>query len=859
MRKKEPCFGGVKFLISLVVGLAWVSSAGAAHERILHNFVNLPNGASPQASLIADAAGNLYGTTYAGGEHGLGAVFRLSQGSDRVWTERVIYSFLGGTDGANPTGGLIWDSAGSLYGTATNGGYSTSSVCFGGCGVVFKLMPVSGGKWLETVLYSFRGYSNRDGSSPYAALVFDSQNNLYGTTGYGGARNSGTVFELTSTSGGGWSESVLYAFSGETDGTLPSAPLAFDKAGNLYSTTQYGGDLSCGTGDYHGCGTVFELTSPAKGVWKEVVLYNFEGSPVFFPYLSTSVIVDSRGDLYGTTSKLRGSVFRLKRNGKGKWNYETLYSFAGGADGAGPAAGLISDAVGRLYGTTASGGVIPGNTYCPGKYGCGTIFELTPHSGGTWTERVLHKFSGGKDGASPLASVNTDNAGNLYATASEGGGSGCEYLVIGCGAVVRLSPARAGKWAADALYEFASSDGSQPQSPLIADGAGNLYGTTNAGGNGSGCPYGCGTLFKLSRSSGGKWSRRVLYNFTGMNGDGAFPLGNLTFDAAGNIYGATQFGGASGYGTVFKLMPGSGGSWDEAVLYSFAGGRDGAYPGAGLTSDLAGTLYGTTRDGGGNYQSCQFGCGTVFQLSPSGNVWKETILRSFTGANGDGAIPTASLIFDDGNLYGTTSNGGSLSCQFGCGTVFQLSPSRNVWKETIVYNFTGTNGDGAYPLGTLILDDAGELYGTTYEGGMANHCGVGFTGCGTVFKLTRRSEGAWAETILYNFGSYVGDGRFPATGLTFDIGTNLYGTTLGGGTNLAGTVFKLAQSSGGEWTESVVHTFAGYPSDGGYPAASLNLDAEGHIYGTTGAGGTGGGASDYPIIPGGGVVFEITP
>jgi uncharacterized repeat protein (TIGR03803 family) len=867
MRSEKLCSGAKRFLIALVVALVSADSTWAAQEKILHDFVDLPHGANPQSSLTADAAGNLYGTAYGGGKHAAGAVFRLSKGSDGVWTESVLYSFFGLADGGNPIGSLIWDSAGSLYGTTTYGGYSNSGGCNGGCGVVFKLTPGSGGNWSQSVLYSFRGYQG-DGSNPSAALVFDSGGNLYGTTQYGGPSNSGTVFKLTPAPSSGWTESVLYAFSGGADGAYPGAGLTFDKVGNLYSTTASGGDLNCG--GFPGCGTVFELVLQTNGTWKETVLHNFQGTPAFLN-LSTSVLVDSHGDLYGTTSTgefFYGSVFRLRRHARDDWNYETLYSFAGGKDGYAPSAGLIFDARGRLYGTTQYGGVISGQTPCPYQIGCGTVFEITPHSGGASTENVLHRFTGGGDGAQPLASLISDQSGNLYTPASAGGGGGCDYFSVGCGVVLKLSPRRGGKWAADALYHFAASDGYSPQSTLIADSSGDLYGTTNAGGEGPGyfegiggqdCPYGCGTVFMVTRSSGGNWNRKVLYSFTGISGDGSFPWGNLTFDGAGNLYGTTEFGGAYGWGTVFELMPSSGWGWKEIVIYSFTGTSDGSQPVAGLIFDAAGNLYGTTSLGGDN-PSCSDGCGTVFKLSPSGNAWTETVLYSFAGTNGDGAIPTASLIFDAaGNLYGTTSLGGGGDCGIGhCGTAFQLSPVTGGWKETVLHAFIGANGDGAGPQGNLTLDDGGDLYGTTFEGGTRNnYCPMGTT-CGTVFKLTHRS-GAWKETTIHSFGSHDGDGTFPAAGLTFDVAGNLYGTTGGGGAKDWGTVFKLARSSGGDWTESVIHSFAGYPSDGADPIANVTLDSEGNLYGTTSVGGAGGGGGFGGFQSFGGTVFEIRP
>jgi uncharacterized repeat protein (TIGR03803 family) len=646
---------------------------------------------------------------------------------------------------------------------------------------------------------------------------------------------------------------------------VPGVALVFDKAGNLYGTTALGGDPNC-VGNYgrSGCGTVFELAPQANGAWKEITLYSFQGSQTFSE-LSTNLAIDSNGDLYGTTSTGQspdGSVFRLRSDAKGNWIYKTLYAFAGGSDGAFPSAGLILGAAGRLYGTTADGGVI-GNTTCLNQNGCGTIFELAPHSGDTWSERVIHRFSGGRDGSTPSAALTSDQTGNLYTTAYNGGGGGCDYLSAGCGAVLKLSRSMQGKWTADPIYDFAASDGFDPLGPLIADSSGNLYGSTNAGGKGPGhlygvggqqCPYGCGTVFKLSRSSGGQWSRSLLYSFTGTNGDGAFPWGNLTFDDAGNLYGTTQWGGANGQGTVFELVPTSDGKWKATVIYSFAHGNsgDGAEPVAGLIFDAAGNLYGTTLVGGvGEY-------GTVFKLSFSGGAWRETVLYGFAGGDGDGIFPTASLVFDNaGNLYGTTSGGGSPSCQLGCGTVFKLSPSGNAWKETVLYYFDGP--DGAYPQGNLILDDESDLYGTTNEGGkISKYCQLPVSGCGTVFKLTHHAGSAWTKTILYSFASYAGDAAFPGAGLTFDVAGNLYGTSAGG-TKSLGTVYKLTPSSGGKWTESILHDFAGYPSDGGVPATNVSFDAEGNLYGTTSVGGTGGGASFGGFRSFGGTVFEITP
>jgi uncharacterized repeat protein (TIGR03803 family) len=848
-----------------VLSFVSTSPTWAARDKLLHNFVNLPTGANPQAELVADSAGNLYGTTSTGGEHALGAVYQLSRQHIGHWTAKAIYSFTynfqgKSTDGSTPIGGLVRDSAGNLYGTTAYGGYSDDSTCNFGCGVVFKLSPASGGKWTETVIYRFKGPGFGDGANPQVTLVFDSLGNLYGTTLVGGKYDAGTVFELASNVGGEWTEKIVYSFSGGSDGSEPAASLTFDKSGNLYGTTLIGGDLYCDQQNYRGCGTVFQLVPQNNGQWKESVLHAFEYY-LTFQNLSTSLVVDSQGNIFGTTfggEFFYGSVFRLAPSA-GKWIYTTLHVFAGGRDGALPAAGLISDTAGNLYGTTQFGGEPPGGTVC-NSFGCGTIFELTPNSS-DWTEMILHRFTGRQDGAEPTARL-LELGGSLYITASSGANDGCDYLLMGCGTALKLSPGRSGKWTAEPLYDFTAVDGFDPQGPLIADGEGNFYGTTNQGGRGPGyfegnggqdCPYGCGTVFKLVRSSSGSWTRTIVYSFTGINGDGSFPAGNLVFDPNGNLYGTTEWGGKNGVGSVFELMPTSNGTYKEFVIYSFASTSDGARPLAGLVFDKEGNLYGTTQFGGS--QKCS--CGTAFELSPSGGAWKERILYSFTGTNGDGAIPKASLVFDSaGRLYGTTSLGGGGACGGFCGTAFQLSPVNGRWTETVLYSFGAFKGDGAPPVGGLVLDGSGNLYGATSGGGSAKHCGIGFTGCGTIFRLTPGEGGAWTETILYNFGNYPGDAKFPAAGLTFDAEGALYGV---GGGSKQGSVFKLTPVSGGKWTEGVIYRFAGYPSDGAGPASGVIFDAEGNLYGTTSAGGAGGGGGYGGFQSFGGTVFKITP
>ena len=329
---------------------------------------------------------------------------------------------------------------------------------------------------------------------------------------------------------------------------------------------------------------------------------------------------------------------------------------------------LTMDAADNLYGTTEEGG-----TVCPGV-GCGVVWKLAPNPKGSRTVNLLHQFGGG-DGAAPHAGVVLDAAGNLYGTTQDGGGSGT-VCSGGCGVVFKLAPNPDGTWTESVLHRFTGPDGNQPLAGLNFDAAGNLYGTTLYGGTQEE-----GTVFKLAPNSNGTWTESVLYSFTGP--DGAGPAAGLTFDAAGNLYGTTIYGGPAGCngetgemcGVVFKLAPNPDGTWTESVLHSFfTAGDDGAGPYAGLTLDEAGNLYGTTVQGGS--AACTDGCGVVFKLVPSADgTWTESVLHRFTGG-ADGAGPWAGLVFDAaGNLYGTTIQGGSAACTNGCGVVFKLAPT----------------------------------------------------------------------------------------------------------------------------------------------------------------------------------------
>jgi hypothetical protein len=321
--------------------------------------------------------------------------------------------------------------------------------------------------------------------------------------------------------------------------------------------------------------------------------------------------------------------------------------------------------------------------------------------------------------------------------------------------------------------------------------------------------YGWGTVFELKRTKAG-WKELVLYSLMG-GVDGANPASNLMFDKAGNLYGTTQGGGSNtkcnSCGTVFELTPSNGG-WSHIVLYSFAGGADGAYP-SGLTSDKVGNLYGTTA--GTNQGDCQFQFGTAFKLKLSNGRWIESVLHTFSGS--DGALPSSGLVFDKaGKLYGTAAWGGD-----GGGVVFQLQHTKAGWNETTLYSFTNRT-DGMNPGGNLFVDNAGNLYGATTVGGC----------CGTLFKLTR-SGGQWVYSLIYQFD--LSHGQYPVGGLVQDAKGNFYGATVSGGANQQGTVFQL-QEHHNSWNEFVLYSFQG-GSKGSYPASGVIFGSDGNLYGTT--------------------------
>jgi uncharacterized repeat protein (TIGR03803 family) len=397
-------------------------------------------------------------------------------------------------------------------------------------------------------------------------------------------------------------------------------------------------------------------------------------------------------------------------------------------------------------------------------------------------------------------------------------------VVAVCAITVILATSAAGA----SLKTIYKMNASTSDAPLVRDAAGNLYGTTEDGGN-TACSGGCGTVFELSPTAAGGWKFTALHKFTG-GADGELIYAGLALDASGNVYGTALRGGKYGFGDVFELSPVSGGGWKFSVLYSFQNTNDGANPSQGVTLDASGNVFGVSNT-------------TVFELSPvSGHGWKYKTLHVLRGLQ----YPMSVTLDPAGNIFGVTADGGitNANCLNGCGTAFELTQVAGVWKYTLLYAFTG-NADGAMPLGSLTLDALGNLYGVSGLGGNIDSCPYG---CGTVFELTP-SGSAWTETVLLAF-DYT-DGEQPHGQLVFDASGNLYGTTeFDSASNCAcGVAYELTPGSAGNWTQTVLHVFAG-GSDGSFPYAGLVSDGSGHFYGTTESGGN---------TTGTGTVFEVTP
>jgi uncharacterized repeat protein (TIGR03803 family) len=761
---------GRELVLALLVRLFWLTvlmlptfcaKAGAVLTT-LHSFTDSPNGWDAYAGLVQGGDGYFYGTTWVGGMHGWGSVFKI----DTNGALTSLYSFTGGNDGGQLRSGLVQGSDGFFYGTTEYGG--ASGFGYNGFGTVFRIST----NGALTTLYSFTGAN--DGARPFAGLGQGSDGYFYGTTVFGGTNKAGTIFRI-STNG-----ALTSLYSYDNGGGVPRTGLVQGSDGYFYGTIEYSG--------MHGWGSVFKITT--NGVLTS--LYSFTGTnDGANPF--AGLVQGSDGYFYGTTdyggTNKAGTVFRISTNGA----LTSLYSFTGTNDGAQPQSRLVQGTDGYFYGTTQYGGAST-NQYGQGQ---GTVFKIDTNGALT----TLWSFTGGNTGAYPTAGLVQGRDGNFYGTTSGGtpslstvfqisatgalttlyaftGGNDGSYpqagLVKGSdgyfygttryggtnrtGSVFRIGT----DGALTNLYFFTgANDGANPLAGLVQGSDGYFYGTTESGGttnfNIDSENFGNGTVFKISTNG----VLTSLHSFTGTN-DGAQPQSRLVQGNDGYFYGTTYYGGAytnqygQGQGTVFKIDT----NGALTTLWSFTGGNDGAMP-KGLVEGSDGYFYGTTVFGG------RYDWGAVFRISTNGAL---TRLYSFTGGN-DGAIPTGLVQGCDGYFYGTTGFGGT----YGDGNVFRISTNHAL---TTLYSFTGGN-DGRGPAAGLVQGSDGYFYGTTDYGGT-------YTNYGTVFRISTNG----ALTSLYSFTG-INDGEGPEAELVQGNDGNFYGCTVDSGLGGAGTIFRL--------------------------------------------------------------------
>ncbi|HUB68674.1 MAG TPA: choice-of-anchor tandem repeat GloVer-containing protein [Candidatus Methylacidiphilales bacterium] len=672
------------------------------------------DGSKPYASMILSGS-TLYGTTSAGGSSGNGTVFKVNTDGSGFST---LYTFTGGSDGAVPVSSLVL-SGNTLYGTASQGG--------SGYGTVFKVNTNGSG---FTILYSFTDQS--DGANPLGGLVL-SGSTLYGTTN-GDSGSPGTIFKI-STSGTGFA--TVYGFTGGSDGQAPEAALIL--SGNtLYGTASTEGDEEAEAG------TVFKVNTDGSGF---TLLYTFlAGDDGADP---TSALVLSGSTLYGTTSEAgsggAGTVFSVSTTGT---NFTVLHGLSPASDGVDPNAGLVRSGS-ALYGAAVSGG----------SGGNGTLFSLST-SGGSFTN--IHNFTAGNGGNSSLAGMILSDS-TLYGTT---------YGSLGPGSFGTIFTINTSGSGYSTLYSFSGgNDGGAPDGELAMSG-GTLYGTASQGGSG-----GSGTVYSIGTSGSGF---TVLHSFSpttnGLtNSDGFDPVAGVVL-SGNTLYGAAEYGGTNGNGTIFKVNTDGTGF---TILHTFSAfgvgtttNSDGGFPGGGLIIS-GGTLYGTTVSGGSG------GSGTVFSISTNGTNFDT--LYNFTGGD-DGAGPYANLTLSGTTLYGTTSFGGAN----GTGTLFSTSTGGTDFAllHTFGALVSGDNSDGSSLFSGLTLSGS-TLYGTAFYGGAY--------GNGTLFSV---STGGSNFTVWHNFGTLAQPtmtntyGAHTAADLVFTGGV-LYGTATDGGNAGYGTVFSV--------------------------------------------------------------------
>jgi uncharacterized delta-60 repeat protein len=672
---------------------------------VLGTFGYSSTGDLPETGLLEDSNGNLFGTTTGGGTHGSGTVFEVVAGSNTV---TPLASFDGSMTGTNPTGRMAMDSQGDLFGTTLGGGANNA-------GTVFEFIARSG-----TIVPLAAFSLNTTGQSAVGGLVRDGQGDLFGTTQEGGADGYGTVFEVVA---GSNTITPLASFDGQTTGADPYGELTLDQTGDLFGTTLAGGP------SYYG--TVFEVVAGSSTITRLAAFTTGNGANP-----SGSVSLDSQGDLFGTTQSGGahgdGTVFEVVA---GSGSITALVSFGPSSFGGAPNSGMVMDSQGDLFGATSVG------------FGTQDVESLFEIAAGSHTATQLASFShSAYEFQWPLL---VDSNGNLFATTTSGGPGNV-------GTVFELP---SGSGAITSLASFVQEqDGSSPNGGLVLDSQGNLFGTTAAGGSGN-----VGTVFEIQAGSDTATTLASFdYNSTGGN-----PFGGLVMDRQGDLFGTTSSGGAYGTGTVFEVAAGS-----DAIttLALFDNSTTGGSPHAGLVMDSQGDLFGCTTSGGA------YGYGTVFEMVAASDTI--TPLAPFDYPT-TGIGSTAGLVMDSqGDLFGTANAGGA----YGNGTVFEVAAGNDTITPLAYFgslDSSSINTTGAFPAADLVMDGHGDLFGTANVGGAH--------GQGTVFEVM---AGSGTITPLASFDGGPA-GSYPLGGLLMDRQGNLYGSASGGGVNNEGALYEL--------------------------------------------------------------------
>jgi uncharacterized repeat protein (TIGR03803 family) len=742
------------------------SDAGAQVTEKILKAFPYEAGGNP-SFVMQGSDGALYGTLRNGGCSNSGALFRISTDASGFSLLHTFGRFIG--DGQIPSPGFVRGQDGALYGTTTAGGAN-------GLGTVFKT-GTNGADY--QVVHNF---TSNDGSSP-SAVIQGLDGELYGTCYSGGLYGYGSLFKMDTN---GLNYTVLHHFNPAAgDGEYPKAGLLQGSDGTLYGTTWWDGSA--------GKGKLFKIQTDGTGY---SVLHSFGSITNDGANPTAPLILGVDGVLYGTCQQggtnIQGTVFRMNVDGSG---YATLHSFAPTHDGANPEAALFQASNGTLYGTTSAGGSTSTTRL-------GTIFKVNTNGTGY---AIVHSFAGsGVDGQYPYyAALIQAGDGMLYGASFDGGSTGGGGNP-GLGALFKLNIDGSG-YSSFYSFTYSGGDGQSPYGGLIQGSDGALYGTTlGGGGAGSALPgvSGGGVIFRMS-TNGETYS--VLHRFS--RADGQNPYAALTEGRDGALYGTTYEVGSANGGTAFRMsLDGSSFSVLHNFNFTYAN-PEGRGSVSELLQGIDGALYGTT-DGGGVSN-----VGTIFVLRTDGSNFMT--LHDFGLVPGDGHYADAALIQgNDGALYGTCQRGGL----YGNGTVFKLNT--NGLGYAVLHNFQASGaGDGNAPFAPLLQGNDGILYGTTTSGGT--------NGRGTVFRMNPDGTG---YSVIVSLGSTTNDGTTPYGSVVQGADAALYGTTSLGGSNNAGTIFKVNTDGSGY---AVIYSFTPWAGDGNYPTARVIQGSDGALYGTT--------------------------